>query len=174
MIFFDEEDYRYFLATLGIVAQRDRWELVAYVCMGNHFHLCVQTIAPTISVGMHRFATRYVQWFNGRYGFEGHLFERRFHALLVERESHVLEIGRYLPLNPVRAGLCNRPEDWPWSSYAASIGRRPTPSFLDSNWLPRLFSDDIEAGRRLYAEFVDVGLRQLLRASLPPFGPRLA
>ena len=174
MIFLDDEDYAYMLATTGAVVVRDGWRLIAYVFMGNHLHLLVETIRPTISKGMHRLATRYVQWFNQRHGYEGHLFERRFRSRLVETEAQLFETARYIALNPVRAGMCAKPQDWRWSSYAASVGLVHAPAFLDADWLPKQFGIDLAEGRRAYAEYVHAGLPQLPAALGPwPLRPRL-
>lgn len=81
---------------------------------------------------MHWFGTCAAQSFNRRHERSGHLFQGRFGSKLVEDDVHFLELARYLPLNPVRAGLCRSPEDWLWSSYAATVGLRPTPWFLDA------------------------------------------
>jgi REP element-mobilizing transposase RayT len=83
----------------------------------NHFHLLFETPKPNLSDGMHRLNHIYAMYFNGRYGFDGHLFDKRFGSRLVETEQHWLKARRYIAFNPVKAGLCAHPRDWPWSSF---------------------------------------------------------
>ena len=91
--------------------------------MTNHYHLLVEAATTRLSKGMQRLNASYAQWFNRRHDLAGHLFRHRFYAGLVTRDSHLLELMRYLALNPVHAGLCATPEDWPWSSYGAFVSR---------------------------------------------------
>lgn len=124
--------------------------------MDNHFHLCVETPKPNLSRGMQRLKGRYGRWFNDRYGLQGHVFQGRFHSELVASERHALELARYIALNPVRGGLTRRADEWPWSSYAATIGRsRPAP-FLSTNQLLGFFGDGWPARARFRA-FVEEG-----------------
>lgn len=129
-IFVDERDRELFLQFLTRVVRRFGWRCHAYCLMTNHYHLLVETPQPNLSVGMHLLNSTYAHRFNWRHGFTGHLFEARFHSVLVERESHFLELLRYIPLNPVRAGLSPTAGDWRWSSYAAATGRATPPPFL--------------------------------------------
>jgi putative transposase len=129
-IFFEDRDRVQFLNHLTDVATKLTWWLHAYCLMTNHYHLVFETVHPNLSLGMQRLNSRYAQWFNQRHGAEGHLFRGRFHAVLVETDSHLVELSRYLALNPIRAGLCQSPADWRWSSYRAI--------FIDEQWSPRL------------------------------------
>jgi putative transposase len=104
---------------------------------------------------MQRLNGSYAQWFNREYERTGHLFGDRYHAVLVERESHARELVRYIARNPVRAGLCKRPEDWPWSSYAATLGLAPTPAFLNCDELLSWFAPQRAAAIRRLKAFVD-------------------
>ena len=126
--------------------------------MDTHYHLLVETPDPNISAGMHRLNSAYVHWFNDVHEVEGHLFERRFRSILVKSQGHALRVTRYIPLNPVRAGLCDRPEQYRWSSYAATIGRADRPECLRDEWVLALFDDDLGRARELYREFVCEGL----------------
>ncbi len=157
-IFHDDDDRRAFLRLLAHVLSRYSWRCLAYCLMTNHFHLAVQTISPTVSRGMQCLNSRYCQEFSVRYGLPGHVLERRFHAEVVERQEHLVELIRYIALNPVRAGICGRPEDWAWSSYAATVGIVPAPELLDAAWVRGLFSaDPVRAGRQ-FREFVIDGV----------------
>jgi hypothetical protein len=130
--------------------------------MPNHYHVVFETPEANLSAGMHRLNSTYAHWFNHRHGVEGHLFQRRFHAVLVESDWHLLELSRYVVLNPVRAGLCVRASDWPWSSYAAVLGRRPAPPFLSPERLLGYFGRDRKSALRAFEIFVREGrARQL-------------
>lgn len=155
-IFSDDYDCRLFLRILADVVGRYRWQCRAYCLLPNHFHLLVETPGTTLSPGMHRLNGRYAQWFNDRHGLDGHLFQGRFHSLPVEREGHLLELARYIFLNPVRAQLCASPDAWTWSSYRATVGSTRIPSFLSIGALLELFAlDPRRAGDRIAAFVAD-------------------
>src|SRR5512140_1219391 len=116
-IFRDDADRILFLKLLVEEAERSRWILHDYCLMTTHYHLAIETPECTLSTGMHRLLGRYVQRFNRRHRRRGHLFERRFRNVLVESESHLLTVSRYIALNPVDAAIVARPEEWAWSSY---------------------------------------------------------
>src|SRR5262245_10305919 len=104
---------------------------------------------------MQRLNSSYVQGFNRRHTEEGARLKRRFADVLVKSESHALEVFRYISMNPVRAGICRRPEQWEWSSYAAHIGKAPRPPFLTLEWVRAYFgSNPLRAAERL-ASFVE-------------------
>jgi len=121
-IFHDEQDYRKFLDLLGKTVSRFNWACHAFCLMGNHYHLMIETPDANISKGMHHLNGSFSQAHHKRYDTVGHLFQGRFKAIVVDRESYLLELARYVVLNPVRAGLVANPEDWPWSSYRAMVG----------------------------------------------------
>src|SRR6185369_14352378 len=104
-IFRDDRDRTKFLEILGSIASVSRWAVHAYCLMGNHYHLLLETPRPNLSAGMQRINGRYTQWFNRRHRRAGHLLQGRFKAILVERDPHLLELCRYVVLNPVRAGM---------------------------------------------------------------------
>jgi putative transposase len=155
-IFVDDDDRQLFLRILGDVAQRHRWRCGAYCLLSNHFHLLIETpvAAEDLACGMHRLNGRYAQWFNDRHEFVGHLFQGRFGSILIEREAHLLEVARYVFLNPVRAGVCELPDQWPWSSYRATIGQVGVPRFLSPDMTLELFGDDRRRARQWLAAFV--------------------
>ena len=157
-IFLADRDYRRFLRDLGIVAKRHRWRVHTYCLMPNHFHLLVQTPDADLSTGMQALKGGYAQWFNRRHNFDGHLFQGRFYAGLVESNWHVLELARYIVLNPVRAGLVRHVGEWPWSSYRAFIGKAPRPRFLETSWVLSQFGREPKRAREAYARFVADGL----------------
>ena len=112
---------------LGRVVSGYGWECHAYCLMGTHFHLLVTTPHPNLAAGMQRLKGAYAQAFNHGRRRSGHLFQGRYHAVLVESDGHLLELYRYIALNPVRAGLCDRAIDWSWGSYPAAVGTAPRP-----------------------------------------------
>ncbi len=155
-IFRDDEDRERFLTTLGRVVQTFRWRVHAYVLMGNHYHLLVETPEPTLSRGMRHLNGVYTQGFNRRHGRVGHLLQGRFKAILVEKVSHLLELARYVVLNPVRAGMTKTAGQWRWSNYRATAGLGPAPAWLERDWTLAQFEPPRESSRR-YRAFVAQG-----------------
>jgi putative transposase len=158
--FFDAEDKVRFLRILGYVVERHGWELHAYCLMTTHYHLVFTTPEGNIADGMHVLNGVYATSFNKRHGRKGHLKAARYGSVLIETEEHALEVSRYVPLNPVRAGICDAPERWPWSSYAATLGLRRRPWFLDDEWLLGLFSPDPALARASYWAWVEAALAE--------------
>ncbi len=156
-VFVDDADRRQFLDELSDVVERQAWVCHAYCLMTDHYHLLVETLQGGLSRGMQYLNGVYTQRFNRRHGRVGHLFQGRFKAILVEKESHLLEVARYVVLNPVRAGMVSDPGDWPWSSYLATAGLAPVPPFLTVDWIRARFGDDPEKAVRGYRRFVDAG-----------------
>jgi hypothetical protein len=124
--------------------------------MGNHYHLLLETPEPTLSRGMRHLNGIYTQGFNRRHGRVGHLLQGRFKAILVEKESHLLELARYLVLNPVRAGMTATAGQWKWSNYRVTAGLRKAPEWLERDWTLEQFSPRREAEQR-YRAFVAEG-----------------
>lgn len=115
-IFRDDDDRRTFLALLGATVRREEWACHAYCLMGNHYHLLVETLLERLSCGLRWLHTLYARGFNDRHGRWGHLFGERFSCWVVESVEHAEQAAAYIIENPVRAGLCSEPEDWPWSA----------------------------------------------------------
>jgi putative transposase len=153
----DEFDYHSFLRIFGKVVERYSWRCVSYCLMPNHYHLVVETPEESLARGMRLLNGIHAQRFNWRHGYEGHLFERPYRSKLVSDEAHLLECVRYDVLNPVRAGICERPEQWPWSSHRAAAGLVPPPKFLDLARMYELFASFSDDRRRAYAAFVSDG-----------------
>jgi putative transposase len=154
-LFRDSEDYLRFLGILKHVVPKYEWRLHSYCLMVTHYHLVFTTPKPNIASGMQLLNSLYARTFNERHGRLGHLVAARYSSTLIESEGHALEVSRYLPLNPVRSSLCARAEDYPWSSYGATIGLRSEPSFLDSSWILELFGGELSTARRRLRDFVD-------------------
>jgi REP-associated tyrosine transposase len=153
-LYTDAREHRHFLALLAEACVRYEWLVGAYCLMGNHYHLLVTTREPTLSVGMQWLNSCYAQWFDWRHSHKGHAFFRRFHSVLIKSDSQFAEVARYILLNPVRAKFCQTAEDWPWSSYRATIGKEPAPAFLDSGRLLSEFGVSIEQARVNFAAFI--------------------
>ncbi len=154
LLFVDRRDRLRYLDFLAEVVARYGWRCHAYCLMPNHVHLLVQTPVPNLSEGMQRLQTRYAQWFNRRHSFDGHLFQGRFHSVLVESQWHLIELSRYIVSNPVRAKLCATADGWVWSSYRATVGRRRTATFVTVGPTLRLFGKDQRRARERFVQFV--------------------
>jgi putative transposase len=159
-IFLDDHDRQRFLETVGEVARRRRWPCFAYCLMPNHYHLLVETPEADLSCGMQEINSRHAIWFNWRYELDGHLFQGRFSSVLVESEPHLLELARYVVLNPVRAGLCENAAQWAWSSYRAMLGAAPRPEFMTPDRLLEHFGPSPEIARLRFATFVQEGAEE--------------
>jgi putative transposase len=157
-IFQEEADRRLLLELLTGVVDRFAWLCHAFCVMGNHYHLLLETPRPNLSRGMRSLNSVYAQAFNRRRRRRGHVFQGRFHAVLVEKERHLLEIARYIVLNPVRARLVSAAGDWPWSSYRAAVGAAPCPSCLTLDWLLAQFGEERSQAQERYRRFVADGL----------------
>lgn len=165
-IFHDDVDRMEFLRLLARVAVRYDWEGWAYCLMGNHFHFVLQIPKSGLSNGMQELNTGYAIRTNKRYGRTGHLVRNRFYSELVEDDSHLLELCRYVVLNPVRAGLCGSPADWPWSSYRACAGLEQAHPFLEVDRVLGLFSQRADEARRAYRAFILSGFAPKPAAAL--------
>jgi REP element-mobilizing transposase RayT len=158
-IFEDDEDRRSFLKTLGQVVDQFNWLCYAWCLMGDHYHLLIQTPEGNLSKGMRQLNGVFTQACNRRHGRAGHLFQGRFKAILVDSDAYLLELARYIVLNPVRAGMVARAERWPWSSYRASVGLVPAEAFLCVDGLLAQFARRRSVAQRRYAQFVTEGLQ---------------
>jgi hypothetical protein len=114
--------------------------------MTNHYHLLVETAEPNLSAGMRQLNGLYSQYYNWRHSLTGHLFQGRYKAILVQKENYLLELSRYIVLNPLRARIVSSLDDWPWSSHPYFVGTRQAPAWLARDWLMRRFgSVELEA-----------------------------
>jgi len=160
-IFLDDNDRRLFLDLLAQAFDRFDASALAYCLMGNHYHLVLRTRQPNLSELMRHVNGVFTQRINRRHGTAGHVFQGRFKAILVDRDAYLLEVCRYVDLNPVRAGLVAAARDWPWSSYLALTGSSPGPHWLDASLVHGMLLGrtlatpaDQEEAQRLYAELV--------------------
>lgn len=159
-VFKDDTDRLNFLNTLKHVNKRYNWICHAYCLMTNHYHLLIETPDGNLSLGMRQLNGVYTQLFNRRHGRTGHLFQGRYKAILIQKDSHLLEVCRYVVLNPVRAKMVEKPGDHTWSSYQATAGRaKPHPS-LTTDWVLDQFSGKRGKAEQDYRKFVSWGIGQ--------------
>jgi putative transposase len=155
LVFADAEDHLRFLWFLDALARRRGWLGYGYCLMPNHYHLVLETPKADLSAGMHWLNFRYAQAFNHRHALDGHLFQDRFYSVQVEGDWHLLELSRYLALNPVEARLCRHPAEWTWSSYAAVAGSARPTKFLAVRRILDLFGRDLRSARARFQAFVN-------------------
>jgi putative transposase len=159
-IFVDAIDRLEFLRLLQLTIERYGWICHGYCLMGNHYHLLIETPRGNLPIGMRHLNGCYSQWFNRRWQRVGHLFQGRYKAELVEKHPYLLELVRYMALNPMRTdpALCAAPEHYAWSSYRVLLGLAPGPAWLTVDWVLAQFGDDYEAARSRLKAFVEEGL----------------
>jgi len=157
-IYEDDTDRFRFLEILGEVVDRFNWRCHAYCLMTNHYHLVIETADGNLSKGMRQLNGVYTQWSNRRHRRTGHLFQGRYKAILVDSEAYLLELARYVVLNPVRAHMTEHPEQWPWSSYQSTIGKAEAPPWLAVELMLMQFSSRRKPAIKRYEEFVLAGI----------------
>ena len=157
-IFRDNEDRLLFLDTLKRVADRFHWLCHAYCLMDNHYHLVIETPDGNLAKGMRQLNGVYTQGYNRRHHHTGHLFQGRYKAILVEKESHFLEVCRYVVLNPVRTKVVKEPGRWKWSSYRATAGIEGPHGCLRTDWVLKQFGVRRARAQAGYREFVKAGI----------------
>ncbi|NRB39436.1 MAG: transposase [Pseudomonadales bacterium] len=156
-IYINDDDRDQFLVLLAKVCERYGWYCHAYCLMANHYHLLIETVNPNLSKGMKFLNGGYTQYFNRAHGRVGHVFQGRFKGILVEREAYLLELSRYIVLNPVRAEMVRSAKDWPWSSYRATAGFIENPAFLTIDWILAAFANKTLKAQESYRTFVSEG-----------------
>ena len=159
-IFEDNHDYLAFIDLLAKEVRQQGWLLYAFCLMGNHYHLLLETPEPNLVKGMRRLNGVYTQAFNRRHGRVGHVLQGRYKSILVDKESYLLELCRYVVLNPVRAKMVASVADWPWSSYLAMMAKGGAPDWLATDRVLGLFADSPARARRAFARFVAQGVKQ--------------
>ncbi len=166
-IFLDDTDRTNWLDLLEAVCSRFTWLCHAYCLMDNHYHLVVETVEGNLSNGMRQLNGVYTQNFNRRHNRVGHVFQGRYKGILVEKDSYLLELSRYVVLNPVRAEMVNDVDEWPWSSYRAMTAQAPGGEHLQTDWLLAQFGTKRSQAIAGYQNFVRAGV------GLPPIWNQL-
>ena len=164
-IFRDEADYKKLLTCLGQAALRYKPVIYCYVLMGNHYHLLLETPQPNLSQFMRDLNGTYTTYFNRRHKRNGHLFQGRFKSILVDKDSYLLELSRYIHLNPVRAKIIKFPEEYKYSSIDYYLTGRKAPFWLNTEVILSQFGNDKTAAREEYRRFVCQGITN----SVDPF-----
>ncbi|WP_461207861.1 transposase [Clostridium sp. DL1XJH146] len=153
-IFRDEEDFEIYITLLegNIKFYENEFELVCYCLMDNHVHLLLHTYNKHMKYFMARLNGVYAKFFNEKYNYCGHLYEKRYFSELIENDSQMLQTSRYIHLNPVRAKMVEKPEDYRWSSYSMMIGDTKE-KIINSDRILNYFN--YENRRKAYKEFVE-------------------
>jgi hypothetical protein len=125
--------------------------------MTNHVHLAIQIAEISLSRILQNLSFRYTRWVNWRQGRTGHLFQGRYKAVLIDADTYLQELTRYIHLNPVRAGIVRKPEKYPWSGHRAYLGLETIP-WLTTDWVLSQFSEKVPVARRAYMKFVQEGM----------------
>ncbi len=160
-IFLDDEDRDKFCKILGKVEARYKIIIYSFVLMTNHYHLLIETPLGNLSRAVQRLNGDYASYFSRRHKRPGHLFQGRFKAMLVEKEAYLLELSRYIHLNPYRAGMVKAPEKYKWSSLYEISGKKINSYFtLYWEWLSVCFGKKKGVAERKYLEFVREGMKK--------------
>jgi len=159
-IFWDDRDRKQFLEILKRTKERYKYFLHAYILMDNHYHLLIETPHGNIKQIMQNINTSYTVFINRRHNRTGHLLQGRYKAFIVDKENYLLELSRYIHLNPVRANMVNRPEEYKWGSYGDYIDKEKRDTLTDRDDTLYHFSKVRGTAIENYKKFVDDGLRE--------------
>src|SRR5471032_3016666 len=157
-IYRDDTDRAVWLQTLADVCARFNFVVHGFCQMGNHYHLLLETMDANLAPGMRQLNGVYSQYFNRRHALVVHVFQGRYKAILVQKESYLLELGRYIVLNPVRAHVVALPEEWPWSSYRLMVSAAVAPPWLNTSWILAKFGAAHAEAVDAYRRFVLAGV----------------
>jgi len=158
VIYDDDEDREKWLEILDNVCRRFNWHCHAYCQMDNHYHIIMETAEANLSQGMRQLNGIYTQYYNKQHGRVGHVFQGRYKGILVERDAYLLELARYVVLNPIRAHMIKNIGDWKWSSYKAMIGEVNAQHWLETDWILGQFAKRRKIGMGKYIDFVRDGI----------------
>lgn len=157
-IYKDDSDRESFLEVLRKVNSRYNWLCHAYCLMNNHYHIVIETPDGNLSRGMRQLNGVYTQLLNNRHNRVGHIFQGRYKAILIQKETHLLEVCRYVVLNPVRARSVQKPEEWPWSSYCGTMGIEKAHPVVTTDWILGQFGTRRKQAQGRYRAFVEEGI----------------
>ncbi len=157
-IYLSDHDRNQFLRVLTQIIDTHHWLCHAYCLMNNHYHLLIETPDANLSRGMRDLNSIYSQRFNRIHERDGHVFQGRFKAFVIEAETYFTEVARYIVLNPVRAHIVSHPKDWAWSSYLATAGLAPSHVALITQEILQRFDVKTNIARALYEQFVEAGI----------------
>jgi REP element-mobilizing transposase RayT len=154
-VFKSQRDRQKFLSYLGSATERYAAIVHVYCLMENHYHLLMETPAGNLSQIMHHINGAYATYFNAKRERAGHLFQGRYKAILVEADEYAKELSRYIHLNPVRAGMCAHPEEYPWSSCRYYTVERKAPDWLQRGFILGYFGQDFIVSMKGYRDFIN-------------------
>ena len=157
-IYLDDEDRVMWLDVFGAVCKRFNWCCHAWCLMNNHYHVLIETVEGNLSRGMRQLNGVYTQRSNRRHDRVGHVFQGRYKAILVQRDTYLLELARYVVLNPVRAGMVSDVAEWPWSSFPAMVGKTEIPEWMEVDELLGCFGKRRKSAMAKYLDFVRAGI----------------
>ena len=161
-IYLEDSDFEIFLNLLNTVCSRYNWVIHAYCLMDNHYHLLVETLDANLSKGMRQLNGVFTQSINRKHGRVGHLFQGRYKAILVDKDAYLLELCRYIVLNPVRAKMVDTPDEWLWSSWHCMVGKQASPNWLATDALLNYFDKDRSVAIAEYIHFVEEGVNKTI------------
>ncbi|MCW8935561.1 MAG: transposase [Gammaproteobacteria bacterium] len=157
-IYLNDADRLEWLRILKMVCHRFNWVCHAWCQMTNHYHIIIETPEGNLSQGMRQLNGVYTQWINRAHDRVGHVFQGRYKAIIIDKDSYLLEVARYVVLNPVRAGMVRDTKQWAWSSYRNMIGQVAAPEWLETDWILGQFSKQRARAITKYIEFVHDGI----------------
>jgi putative transposase len=157
-VYLDDEDKQRFRDLLTCCVEKFNWICHAYCLMDDHYHLLIETPDANLQAGMRQLNGVYTQQFNRRHGRVGQVFRGRYKAILIDKERYLLELCRYIVLNPVRVKLVVQPADYLWSSYAATVGAHQGSTCISTGWILSQFSSRKSSARKCYQQFVLEGI----------------
>ena len=159
-IYKDDVDRERFLFYLAKTVERNNWYCHAYCLMPNHYHLLIELKEKNLSRGAQYLNGSYAQFFNHRHKRVGHLFQGRAKIIIIDKNSHFLELTRYIALNPVRSRLVYTADQYFWSSYRATVNLEPRPNYLTTDGMLINYGNDRAQAIKRYKEFVSAGKNQ--------------
>jgi REP element-mobilizing transposase RayT len=158
-IFLEDADKIKFLEILEDYHNRFNILIHSYVLMDNHYHLVVETPKGNLTKIMHGINGRYTGHFNRKYRRSGHLFQGRYKGILVDKDAYLVQLSRYVHLNPFRAKIVERPEQYRWSSYLGYIGKTGECTWVEYFWILSTFGTDLQTAKKKYQQYTEEGLR---------------
>lgn len=161
-IYLEDSDFEIFLNLLNTVCSRYNWVIHAYCLMDNHYHLLVETPDANLSKGMRQLNGVFTQSINRKHSRVGHLFQGRYKAILVDKDAYLLELCRYIVLNPVRAKMVDTPDEWLWSSWHCMVGKQASPNWLATDALLNYFDKERSVAIAEYIHFVEEGMNKTI------------
>lgn len=161
-IYLEDSDFEIFLNLLNTVCSRYNWVIHAYCLMDNHYHLLVETPDANLSKGMRQLNGVFTQSINRKHSRVGHLFQGRYKAILVDKDAYLLELCRYIILNPVRAKMVDTPDEWLWSSWHCMVGKQASPNWLATDALLNYFDKERSVAIAEYIHFVEEGVNKTI------------